>query len=966
MVCSYKSSIDESRSLTSHVAEISAVWTAVKATAFATMKRQSAALPSPPAAAEKAASTSLLEPDVTPEVVPYAPAPAKAKKSRKEKAAKSKAAASEVPETVNTERIEHALSDSPATTSVTAVETQQTKHKAKSGAKTDTRATEGHVASDDVHMEEQATKSPEASEPAIHASPQASPRPAPRALQDVQMSSPPRPPAGSDVDEVVIEGHGEGSSDESSSSDSNSDAEDEAEDKDADHGVVPDLSLKDVEALLRGPIPKKSILEALPSDSEEEDEESDEEEPDDGEEEEIKLDKKYRRLSKRFQRETSSSDEEPEPEPEAEPELVPEPEQEPDATQEEEEQEVVAATFMDVDPQQTLEDEVRLSSFNTSLTSELIRLLKADSKAPPTVLSAGQVSAPNDEDVQMSAPGDEEPLGAMRPSSPSPDGGHNPERPVSPTVSMMEEDHRRDASQDNSLQSLAQIEEQLSRTSLRSRTSNLDRADSMNRNETEAPGKTSSAELEDDPIEPADDLVVQESPNPDVIDPIEPEPELSTLPDGQARQQSTPPPLPTSRPGTVQRMKNRDGKLGTPSPVKASELPLAALSFAELDFYEPPTPSAPQAQTQLKGRTTQRKSSPSASSMAPPSGAAPAVTPTPAPAPTVASAADPPAPKRRGRPPLPPEEKERRAAERKAKKDAEKAEKARVRLERAAILASKRVSARSGRAAKAKTAPVVESEDEEEAVQATQGEKAPPTATPRPGWTTLAQTPQTQEGSFAEGESMMVDELRSSSPAHSSPRAAEPKRIPPTPSATAMPPPPTQGKGKSQAKVGSQPQAQVQTDSEPLFLPSSSQVPNTPYALAQPQPTPRAAEDTSEDSGSESDDKPAGLQRARPWLREAPFRRLSDIASQAMFTPDSVFRRIAPATPTDGWWSSGKKGAADKVRQNAESDDDDDDEEEDESDEDEDEGKKSHIPQERRAGAGVQKKRASGLASFAK
>ena len=367
MVCTYNHSIDENRSLRDHVAEISAVWTAVKATAFATMKRQSAALPSPPAAAEQAASTSLPEPDVTPEVVPDAPARVKAKKSRKEKTAKSKPAVPEVPETVDTERVEHALSDSPATTSVTAVETQQTKQKAKSGAKTDARATEAHVdATDDVNMEEQATKLPEASESAIHASPQASPRPAPRALQDVQMSSPPRPPVGSDVDEVIIEEHGEGSSDESSSSDSNSDAEDEAEDKDKDHGVVLDLSLKDVEALLRGPTPKKSILEELPSDSEEEDEESDGEErsePDDDEEEEIKLDKKYRRLSKRFQRETSSSDEEPEPEPEADPELVPEPEQEPDATQEEEEQEVVAATFMDVDPQQTLEDEVRLSFF---------------------------------------------------------------------------------------------------------------------------------------------------------------------------------------------------------------------------------------------------------------------------------------------------------------------------------------------------------------------------------------------------------------------------------------------------------------------------------------------------------------------------------------------------------------------------------------------------------------------------
>ena len=929
---------------------------AVKTAALATMSKRSAA--------EQLANASLPEPDVAPDVVPEAPAPNKSKKPKKEKATKSKLDAPEVFEAVDTERVEDALPESPAMMPVAAVEKQRTKHKGKSGTKADSKPQEAEAeAASDVDMEEQATKPSKASESAPHVSPQTSVRPASRLLQNVRLSSPSRPPAGSDVDEVVIQVNGEGSSDESSSSSSDSDSEDEEDeegDKGEDHDVAPDLTLLDVEALLRGPSLRKSILEELPSESEDEESDEEQSEPGDDEEEEINLDKKYRRLSKRFQREGTSSDEEPELEPDPEPAVAPEPEQELDATQEEEEQEVVAATFMDVDPQGTPEDEVRLPSVNTSLASELIRLLKADLRAPPTVVPASQVSAGDDNDVPMSAPGDGEPLATAQLSSSPPNGGQDPVRPVSPTVSMMEEEHRRDGSQDVSSQSLAQIEEQLLRTSLKSRTSNLD---STNGGETGAQAGTSGGELEDDPIEPADDLVVPESPSIDVIDPIDPDPEPDTRLVGPERYQSTPPPLPTSHPGTVRRMKNREGKLGTPSPVKASELPLAALAFSELDFDEPPSP---QTQTPMKDRMTPRTSS--ASSMAPPPVPAPASAPTPA---SKVAATDPPAPKRRGRPPLPPEEKERRAAERQAKKEAEKAEKTRLRLERAAALASKKVNARQARAAaKAKPAPVVESEDENEQEKVPEGnaEKAPLTATPRPGWTTLTQTqtPQAREESLVEGESMMIDELRSSSPAHSSPREAEPARVPRTPASASMPPPSTQRKGKPLSKVGSQPETPKQADAEPLFLPSSSQVPYTPYALARPPSPPRAGDKSSgeeedEDEEDEESTVRTRLQRARPWLREAPFRRLSDIASQAMFTPDSAFA-LRPPAAKDMSWSLGKNGD-DK----AQSDDDDDDDDDDESDEDdEDEGKKSHIPQERRAGAGLQKKRTSGLASFAK
>ena len=322
------------------------MWNAVKAATLATLNRRSA-LASPPAVAEHPASAPSLLPEVTPEVA--RDVSQKPKKRKKEKNAKSKSAAGKVIEAVDAEPIVDRPPGSPATTSDTAVETQQTKRKSKSRAKPGSKAAELEAGADkDVDMDGQVAKPPEE----ISTVPQASPRPVTPPLPDVQMSSPARPPANSDADEVIIEGHGEGSSDEGSSSDSDSESEDEDEKEGQDEGAVPDLSQVDMEALLRGPTPRKSILATLPSDSEGEDKESDDgEEPsEDEEEEEIRLDKKYRRLSQRFQRDGSSSAEELE--------LEPEPEQKPDATQEEEEQEVVAATFMDVDPQETLEDEV--------------------------------------------------------------------------------------------------------------------------------------------------------------------------------------------------------------------------------------------------------------------------------------------------------------------------------------------------------------------------------------------------------------------------------------------------------------------------------------------------------------------------------------------------------------------------------------------------------------------------------
>ena len=123
--------------------------------------------------------------------------------------------------------------------------------------------------------------------------------------------------------EVPIQGQDEGSSDDSD--DENDEQEVEANTTlPLSHVKTPvshfnstsnsaNLSEVDVEALLRGPMPRKSILSLLPSGSSSE--EKLESEDDDNElasEEEEKQERAYRRMSKRFERHApSSSDEEP-------------------------------------------------------------------------------------------------------------------------------------------------------------------------------------------------------------------------------------------------------------------------------------------------------------------------------------------------------------------------------------------------------------------------------------------------------------------------------------------------------------------------------------------------------------------------------------------------------------------------------------------------------------------------------
>ncbi|KAI0334957.1 hypothetical protein GY45DRAFT_1367001 [Cubamyces sp. BRFM 1775] len=402
----------------------------------------------------------------------------------------------------------------------------------------------------------------------------------------------------------------------------------------------------------------------------------------------------------------------------------------------------------------------------------------------------------------------------------------------------------------------------------------------------------------------------------------------------------------------------------------------------------------------------------------------------PAPAPTAASVALPPAtepaaapaPKRRGGR-LTAEEKAAREAEKKAGKERKAAEK---KAEKEAKEAAKRAEKEAKEAAKraekeakeaAKRAAQQEKEKEKEGDDApkkgrtraargrataakpvstrsravakaeTEEPEAPadPPASSTPGfskvsWTTLPH-PQTQS-EIAEAESSMVDELQPSSPGQTSPAVSRS----PEPVSNL-----TTNTEKDEADVSrevtiTQDRSQENEDGEasadlpaatpkpparqkePLFIPSSSQFPNTPFpGDGLPESTPYAngagrGNDSDSEAGEDAEDAQEGddvfkVPRMRPRANwEPPYRRLSDIASQQLFSPTNI---PSPALFAASQSQPRKSG----FNHQAEDDDDDEDDESDggSSSGSDAERKKSHIPQERRAGAGVQKKKKPGL-----
>ncbi|KAM5533338.1 hypothetical protein V8D89_013012 [Ganoderma adspersum] len=320
-------------------------------------------------------------------------------------------------------------------------------------------------------------------------------------------------------------------------------------------------------------------------------------------------------------------------------------------------------------------------------------------------------------------------------------------------------------------------------------------------------------------------------------------------------------------------------------------------------------------------------------------------------------------------------ERERKAAERQAEKDAKQAEKEAKQKEKAPTKRGRAARGRGGstKPVSTRSQPAVEPiGPEEEGVDGPKpgeenGEEASVHAnvTETPGvakvsWAVLPQSgSRTQEGSV--GETSMIDELQPSSP-EATPHQAlvespaledtviqEPIEQENLPTVTPKP------KGKKK---------------DPLFIPSSSQHPVTPFGLPNAESTPFANNDGQNEGDSDRDAEPDRTFKAptRPrasWVSQSLYPSLTDLASQSLFSTAGIpSPALFTQTPKQGTVyklpsvTYGKGGDGD--------DDDDDDESSDDSNSsDSDSGKKkSHIPQNRRAGAGVQKKKSGLLSAY--
>ncbi|TFK94587.1 hypothetical protein K466DRAFT_657619 [Polyporus arcularius HHB13444] len=283
----------------------------------------------------------------------------------------------------------------------------------------------------------------------------------------------------------------------------------------------------------------------------------------------------------------------------------------------------------------------------------------------------------------------------------------------------------------------------------------------------------------------------------------------------------------------------------------------------------------------------------------------------------------------------------------------------------------KPVSTRSQRS----STPIDDPEEEEGVNQPSTREGQPQASetvseTPAVGkisWATLSQTgPRTQTESVGDVDSSMIDELQPSSP-ELAPQGftsrGRKKTANKEDTVVEEPVEESLEQGGTLDAATRKPKAAK----EPLFIPSDSQVP-TRFGLPDAESTPFAG-DAHHESGSEAEQDQEktlkGPSRPRPsWFAQAMYPTLTDLASQQLFPATQIpspalfsqtsstnaSRRLAPA-------QYGKGGEEGDVT----SDDDDDD---DSSDSDGEKGtKKSHIPQNRRAGAAVQTKKKTGLLS---
>ncbi|TBU29564.1 hypothetical protein BD311DRAFT_787763 [Dichomitus squalens] len=446
-----------------------------------------------------------------------------------------------------------------------------------------------------------------------------------------------------------------------------------------------------------------------------------------------------------------------------------------------------------------------------------------------------------------------------------------------------------------------------------------------------------------------------------------------------------------------------DPEADEPEPAKTPNQSMSSLREPQQEAQGKVADSA-EVQPRRPTRATRRTTSIAPSSSLP----EPEPEPTPTPAPT----------QRRGRPRLTAEEKARReaekaviaanraaarqqkAAEKKAAKEARDAAKQAAKdakqREKAERAQAKRGGARSGRGRGGLGKPVstrsqrvkesVEPEDEEgvdEDTSGLDGREAPSAAdvanTPGVAKISWAVLPQSDLGRTQEsvGETSMIDELQPSSPEVVPPRALYVREESPARDDTITQEhvdehdkhnPAVTPKSKSKGAT-----------KDPLFIPSSSQHPPTPFSLPAAESTPfangnegRNNPDDNDDDG-EPEEEPertftAPTRSRGSWLPHSLYPSLTVLAGQALF-PTSQISSPALFSQTPRQEATYKRSPATYGNGNGkdkEDDDDDDDDSSDESDSSDSDGctrKKSHIPQSRRAGAGVQRKKKSRLLS---
>ncbi|EED79190.1 predicted protein [Postia placenta Mad-698-R] len=478
----------------------------------------------------------------------------------------------------------------------------------------------------------------------------------------------------------------------------------------------------------------------------------------------------------------------------------------------------------------------------------------------------------------------------------------------------------------------------------------------------------------EDRLEPADDLLEGEAHNSPEDDPIEDGP----TPPPSERQLSVPPSLATPRLGTARSMKDRHGQIAG----SQDELPvLASVMFESVPQSTPAPHTSTQPETcpdtvARRTRNATRRSGSTTAMLPPPVPATPALAPPPAPAL---------APKPRGRQRLTEQEKAKRAAEKKRVMEEKKAEKAALKAakdaEKAAAKAAKDAEKarkqgekkKAGGPTKAEAATAAPPNEATSTSVSVAGPDVEASTPSTHGWTVL---PVTATPSLMDhGSSVMVDELQPSSPPQSPlapfsslvdktlvPTQDDSLSASPGPSQAGSVPHPAEG--LSAAKSSASHSDEVIPDSDPpLFFPSDSQHP-TPYIGTQPRRD-ALSQQSIDHSGSDNEaDMTASMPkphlRSRRYAAAEPYRRLSDIDHQTLFSSQSINNSMSfsltPA-PKPKPKPSGLATRADESESDS-----DDDEESDDSNA----ANRSHIPRDRMAGAGVKKKKSGLLASFTK